>query len=382
MNPKSIFKLFSPKEKAQAVALRQISTLAISLAVLSLFALTACLQVPASVPVVEEVLPAIAPAAVTEPEPASDSAFLDANPELLEANLPAEGQAMTDSALLGANPELAIAGRYADGVEKRAEAADLAANPELLKAYPPTLGQKMSETMFLANNPELMVARRYAAVESEIDPDRDLGLLDFFTVPNETNEQPVIRRNANDDIGLLEFYFKPDRQSSVVFDIESLRQSYFQDWTSEADAADAVKPAIEPGQSGPLYQGRVYGYGADTVKPAIESETSPDQTLDFWLEALRRTYNRQAETAHPGMVIRPVRFDIEGLRQTFFQDWASEADTTDPSPLTQPLSNIIEPPATYNEVTISTILAANPELSAAQRAEAIVEWNHRHHPGR
>jgi acetyl esterase/lipase len=55
-----------------------------------------------------------------------------------------------------------------------------AANPELLKAHPPTLVEAMPESIFLATNPELMIARRYVAVESEVDPDQDIGLLEFL----------------------------------------------------------------------------------------------------------------------------------------------------------------------------------------------------------
>jgi type IV pilus biogenesis protein CpaD/CtpE len=77
-----MFNLFSLKEIGQTLIPRQVSSLVMSLAVLSLFVLTGCLQGPASVPVVEEAAPAVAPMAVTEEETASDSAFLAANPEL------------------------------------------------------------------------------------------------------------------------------------------------------------------------------------------------------------------------------------------------------------------------------------------------------------
>lgn len=117
MNPKSIFNLFSPKGKAPAVGARQISALAISLAVWSLLVLTACGPVPASVAVIEEAAPAVAPAAVTEKEAASDSAFLAANPELLVAHPPAEAQEMTESEFLAANPELKIVRRYTGAIE-------------------------------------------------------------------------------------------------------------------------------------------------------------------------------------------------------------------------------------------------------------------------
>jgi hypothetical protein len=45
-------------------------------------------------------------------------------------------------------------------------------------------------------------------VKAEVDPDQDIGLMEFFTMPNETTEQRAIERKADEDIGLLEF-FKP-----------------------------------------------------------------------------------------------------------------------------------------------------------------------------
>jgi len=168
MNLKFIFKLFSLKGKGQTVAFRQITTLAASLTVLSLFVLTACLQVPASVPVGEEISPAVVPQAVIGKEPVSDSAFLAANPELLKARPSLVAAEMTGSALMAANPELAIVGRYADLAEQRAKAAELVANPELLKAHPPTRVEEVSESTYLASNPELKIVRRYpVAIENE-----------------------------------------------------------------------------------------------------------------------------------------------------------------------------------------------------------------------
>lgn len=288
MNLKSIFNLFSPKGKAQAVAQRHnIATLAMRLGGLSLLALAGCVQAPASVPVVEEFAPQVAPAAVTKNEGSQPDPY---------------------------DIEGVRAQRYAEAAEERAEAASLAANPELLKAHPPALVEQAPESTFLASNPELMTARRYTnAITNEVDPDRDRGLLDFFAGPNETNGLRAIERDPNEDIGLLEF-FKLNNRSPVNFDKEGLQQTYFQDWTIEANAADAVKAAVEPA--------------------AITK-----QNLDFWIEALSRSYNWQARPAHPSPVIyQPVTFDRDRLRQTYFQNWEIEADTADPSPLMRPVN--------------------------------------------
>jgi hypothetical protein len=45
-------------------------------------------------------------------------------------------------------------------------------------------------------------------VKGEVDPDSDIGLLEFFTMPNKTTGQRAIERKADEDIGLVEF-FKP-----------------------------------------------------------------------------------------------------------------------------------------------------------------------------
>ena len=225
MNQKPILKLFSLKGSGPPLIPRPMITLVITLAMLSLYVLTACSQVPVSVPEVKEAAPALAPEAVAQEEPASDSAYL-------------------------------------------------AANPELLKAHPPAGGQAMTESEFLAANPELKDARRYAgALENEVDPDRDIGLLDFFT---------------------------PNDQRPVTFDKAGLQQSYFQDWAIEANAPDALKPAL--------------------------SLNTPEQTLDFWIKVLSRAYHRQAQPPRLSPAIHPVTFDSEELRQTYFQDWTIEAD--------------------------------------------------------
>lgn len=249
MNPKSIFNLFSPKGKAPTLAHRQLATLAISLALVSLFALTGCTQVPGSDVVVEESSAAIAPEAVIEQETASDSTFL-------------------------------------------------AANPELLKANPPTLGEEAPESTFLANNPELMVARRYSsAIENEGSPPdpyhiETLRAQRYAEAAKKRAESALPATNPE----LLKAH-------PPTFDKEGLRHTYFQDWIIEANAADAVKPAIKP-----MHLRRVPGYTIDAVKPAIQ----------------------------------PVSFDREDLRQTYFRDWQIEADRPEPSPLGQPVSMVTD----------------------------------------
>jgi hypothetical protein len=174
MNPKSILNLFSPKGKSQAVVYRQIATLAMSLAVLSLFVLTACGQVQASVPVVEESLSVVAPVAVTEEEPASDSAFLAANPELLKAHPPAEVPEMTEAAYLAANPELKIVRRYTGAIENagsQPEARDIEVvrhnNFVAFQNLKAELEIETPSSTLLAANPELGIARRYTATAIE-----------------------------------------------------------------------------------------------------------------------------------------------------------------------------------------------------------------------
>ena len=147
MNPKPMFKLFSLKGMRQIVIPRQVSMLVICVVGLALFALTAYAQEPTNDSGVEVSGLAVAPAAVTDKESASDSAYL------------------------AANPELAIASRYAGVTTKWAvyqlsESIFLAANPELITArrYTRAVENEATPSTFLAANPELMVARRYASV--------------------------------------------------------------------------------------------------------------------------------------------------------------------------------------------------------------------------
>ena len=59
---------------------------------------------------------------------------------------------------------------------------------------------------FIVANPELLMVRRDAVVKGEVDPDEDVGLLEFFVVSDETNGDQASQRKADEDIGLLEFF--------------------------------------------------------------------------------------------------------------------------------------------------------------------------------
>ena len=63
---------------------------------------------------------------------------------------------------------------------------------------------------------------------------------------------------------------------------------------------------------------------------------------------------------------QPVTFDLEALREFFAHEWTIEADTIDPSPLMQPVSNGIE-------MTEADFLAANPELKIVRRYTGAIE---------
>jgi hypothetical protein len=230
----------------------------VGLGVLLLALLVACGQVPIAEPEPGQPAPAEVVAAQTEEESltiqteaATGSAYYAANPELMLAlrHAELEREITTNSAYFAVNPELMVAQGYpavikdevaaspslywtpiqrgssptvSPEVRQIAETRLLAANPELMVARRNTVieevsqpeaydiemlriqryaevADKRAEAAFLAANPELMVARRYAVVESGVDPDRDIGLLEFFTGPNETNRQRAIERKIDPD---------------------------------------------------------------------------------------------------------------------------------------------------------------------------------------
>lgn len=90
--------------------------------------------------------------------------------------------------------------------EATAGPAFLVTNPELLKVRPAIVVVGIVESTLLAHNPELRLARRDLPLENQVDPDRDIDLLEFFVRPNETDGQQTIERNADEDIGLFEFF--------------------------------------------------------------------------------------------------------------------------------------------------------------------------------
>ncbi len=157
MNPKPIFNLFSLKGPGGIQ--RRLPALVIGSMALLLLAVTACTQAAASGPVTEASLPveAVDAAMVTEVEDTTSPAFLSIN-------------------------------------------------PELLKVQSAVVVVRIPESTLLAHNPELLLARRNMLPENEVDLDRDIGLLEFFTRPNETGGQRAIQRNTDEDIGLLEFF--------------------------------------------------------------------------------------------------------------------------------------------------------------------------------
>jgi hypothetical protein len=147
MNPKSIFKLFSPKRKVQTVVQQGVSTLLMSAVALSLLALTVCAQV------------------VLADEPA------------------ASGQPGLEALPTGVKNEV-----------------DPDQDIGLFEFFSPGYGAQI----VMPTEAEVLPTM----VKGEVDPDSDIGLLEFFTMPNKTTGQRAIERKADEDIGLVEF-FKP-----------------------------------------------------------------------------------------------------------------------------------------------------------------------------
>ena len=107
----------------------------------------------------------------------------------------------SDSIVLAANPELAFACRYqgvANGNETETGSRVIEANVVRSIGLP--------GSTFIVANPELLMVRRDAVVKGEVDPDEDVGLLEFFVVSDETNGDRASQRKADEDIGLLEFF--------------------------------------------------------------------------------------------------------------------------------------------------------------------------------
>jgi hypothetical protein len=184
---------------------------ALSLMILGLLSVTAYAAEPGPVDM-NQALPAATHCAAIGDD-ATSSTLLAANPELstvcrfdrtLNVNraLPAATHCAAievNSTLLATNPELSTVCRFDQtGLEKEATVDNSFPNMAEVDA----VGNP-------ADNPELGVARRYIPVEKEINPDSDIGLLEFFTVPNETSEQRASERKADEDIGLLEFFGSP-----------------------------------------------------------------------------------------------------------------------------------------------------------------------------
>lgn len=115
----------------------------VGLGVLLLALLVACGQVPIAEPETGQ-----------QPAPVVEVVV----PQTEEQLLPGDTEATSGSAFYAANPELMIASRYPTSVEEK----------------------PVTDSAFLANNPELMIARRYIALENKVDPDSDIGLLEFF----------------------------------------------------------------------------------------------------------------------------------------------------------------------------------------------------------
>jgi hypothetical protein len=141
MNPKAIFKLFSPKGKAQSVAQQGVSTLIIRSVALSLLALTICAQV----------VLADEPAASKQP-----------------------------------------------GIEALSTAVRNEVDPDqdvgLLEFFSPGI-----------ETPTVMPREAEVLLTIETDVGADLGLMEFFRVPNRAGAPEAIEADANQDIGLMEF---------------------------------------------------------------------------------------------------------------------------------------------------------------------------------
>lgn len=146
MHPKSILNIFSPKGAAQAVARRAVSILMISSVALALVALAAYMQIKP----VNELVGAIVPAQAEASGP---------YPETLSHIHPADRKFFTPG--YGAQP---VTSRQAEMLPAtKIEPYPLAAY------YQSEWGRTLRSGLPI--------------VENKTDPDQDIGLMEFFTVP-------------------------------------------------------------------------------------------------------------------------------------------------------------------------------------------------------
>jgi hypothetical protein len=111
------------------------------------------------------------------------STFLAANPELMVAQrYPAvtKDEVVASPSLYWTPSRSGSSPTVPPEARQMTEARLLAANPELQAAQRYTMAAWKAEAAFLAANPELMVAHRYIPLENKVDPDGDIGLLEFF----------------------------------------------------------------------------------------------------------------------------------------------------------------------------------------------------------
>jgi hypothetical protein len=149
-------------------------TFVISLVMLVLVVLTACVQIAAEESIEADLQQSEAePVIIEENETPSGSDFFAANPELMAASrhgIEVDNETLTGSGLYAANPELMAADRYPAPIIEHEETSGstfLAANPELMAAGRYTSQEKATVAEIFAANPELMTAHRYAATATE-----------------------------------------------------------------------------------------------------------------------------------------------------------------------------------------------------------------------
>jgi hypothetical protein len=100
--------------------------------------------------------------------------------------------------------------------------------------------------------------------------------------------------------------------SGVTFDIDALKETYYQDWQPEADAVDVnmLEPAAK----------RVT-FDIDTLKETYYQDWRPEA------EAVDVTMLEPAA--------KRIDFDVATLRETYYQDWGIEAEAVDVNILEQ-----------------------------------------------
>jgi hypothetical protein len=169
MNPKPIFKLFNPRGKTQAVVQQGVSTLIISSVALSLLALTAYIQV------------------VLADEPlASEQPSIEVLPNID----PADRKFFSPG--YGAQTVMSTEAQVLLTVLK--DEVDPDQDIGLLEFFSPGHG---------AISGGSKEAEALPTIETAMDG--DLGLMEFFTRPNEAGAPQAIETDADQDIGLMEF---------------------------------------------------------------------------------------------------------------------------------------------------------------------------------